>query len=210
MTLRHAPAQDAVVNVWEAIYARRAVRAYSADRVEDGVLKGLLRSVAQVSIQARVSGIALFKGRAVEKIEGRVAGSKRVVLEVGFSDDAENNSAVSAQGPEKPRRRAQDIACTTPDERVIVGGRVAHQWVLEHQGAFEREQSGVGDVEDDEFGSDEQATELVDGHRLRAEAGGLGFGAWAKTSRKSFSSSRGSSRSAATASSSSARFISTR
>jgi len=73
---------------------------------------------------------------------------------------------------------------------------VAHQWVLEHEG----EQSGVGDVEDDEFGSDEQATELVDGHRLRAEAGGLGFGAWAKTSRKSFSSSR---------SSSSARFIST-
>jgi hypothetical protein len=59
-------------------------------------------------------------------------------VEVGFSDDAENNTAVSAQGTEKPCRRAQDITCSTPDDRVIVGGRVAHQWVLEHQGAFER------------------------------------------------------------------------
>src|SRR5579859_1831679 len=98
-----------------------------------------------------------------------------------------------------------------PTDRGVVGrGWGVDQWVFDAQSAVEREEGGLGQVDDDHLRSDEEAMELSGGHRFFAPAGGLGLGVWAKTSRKSFSSRRASSRSAATASSSSARFIRTR
>ncbi len=58
--------------------------------------------------------------------------------------------------------------------------------MLEHEGAFECEQSG-DDVEDDDLGGDEETPELFDGHRFRAATAAVfGLGVCAKTSRKSF------------------------
>jgi hypothetical protein len=51
--------------------------------------------------------------------------------------------------------------------------------MLEHESPLEREQRGVGDIQDDDFGSDEQSAKLFDGHRFRAGVAGLGFGDWA-------------------------------
>ena len=83
--------------------------------------------------------------------------------------------------------------------------------MFETEGTLEREQRGIGEIHDERFGCEEEPMELPAGHRFRAVAATLGLGAWAaKTSRKSFSSSLASSRSAATASSSSARLMSTR
>lgn len=50
--------------------------------------------------------------------------------------------------------------------------------------------SAVRHIEDDDFGSEEQASKLEDGHRFRVGVGAFGFGDWAKTSRKIFVESR--------------------
>jgi hypothetical protein len=49
---------------------------------------------------------------------------------------------------------AQDGARAPPDAGLIVGRGVAHERVFEDQGAFEGAQGGVGDIEDDDFGSE--------------------------------------------------------
>src|SRR3981081_1834653 len=117
-------------------------------------------------------------------------GSKRFVDEHGLAGEVVDESTLSAQGAKKSSGGAQDVTCAASHEGVIVGGWAFDQGVLEHEGTLESEQSGVGDVEVDDVGSDEQSMEVVDGHghRFRAGAGGFGFGDWAKTSRKSFSS----------------------
>src|SRR5271170_5580818 len=103
------------------------------------------------------------------------------------------------------------------------GGGVARVVVLVEC----REQIGVlgeEDLDEEEQRRVEERQRLGDGQRYgggrehgsprgcvhRLRAGDLGLGVWPKTSRKSFSSRRGRSRSAATASSSSARFMRTR
>src|ERR1700722_19375165 len=101
--------------------------------------------------------------------------------------------------------------CGAPsDAGLFVGGEVAECGVLDEDRAPECGERGVGQVDDNDLRRDEEPAKLLDGHRFRAEGTGLVLGVWAKTSRKSFSSSRASSRSAATARSSSARFIRTR
>src|SRR6185437_12244639 len=90
-------------------------------------------------------------------------------------------------------------------------GEAAYGWVLGRwrgvdegmvhaECAFEGDEGGVDEFDDDQLGGQQES---VDGsHRFLPTAGVLGLGVWAKTSRNSFSSSRASSRSAATASSS--------
>jgi hypothetical protein len=117
----------------------------------------------------------------------------------------------AVQGPSQMQGEPKDIACSTADGWMLGRGRVDEQRMLDEQGAFERDEGGDGEVDDDDLGRDEQPMEVPGCHRFRAAAvAGLALGVWANTSRKSFSSRRASSRSAATASSSSARFMSTR
>ena len=51
--------------------------------------------------------------------------------------------------------------------------------MFETEGPLEREQRGIGEIDDERFGRDEEAMELLAGHRLRAAAATLGLGAWA-------------------------------
>jgi hypothetical protein len=94
----------------------------------------------------------------------------------------------------------------------VAGGEVVvEKGVFGEHREPERLESAVEQVDDDDLGCDEEPSQLVGGHRLRATCVVvLVFGGWAKTSRKSFSSSLASSRSAATALSSSQRFMRTR
>ncbi len=203
--------------LWQGCKVRAALY---ADESPDGCATSLYRDLftdpGDTPLYALdcVSVASKIECCRIEMIEGRdrgidgVDGSKRVVVVLGLAKDVADDGVVSAQGAPQASGGPQDAAGTTADRGVVVRGRVVHERMLEHEGAFEREQSGGDDVEDDDLGSDEEAPELFDGHRFRAAARAvLGLGVCAKTSRKSFSSSRGSSRSAATASSSSARFM---
>ena len=86
---------------------------------------------------------------------------------------------------------------------------ITERGMLGEQSEAQREQSVVGKVDDDDLGGGDKSVEAGSLHRF-FPATALGFVDWAKTSRKSFSSRRGRSRSAATESSSSARFMRTR
>ena len=70
--------------------------------------------------------------------------------------------------------------------------------LIGEQGESESGESGVDEVDDDDLRCGEEPRELARGHRFGFGTA-FGLGLWAKTSRKSFSSSRASSRSAATA-----------
>ena len=78
---------------------------------------------------------------------------------------------------------AQDRGGKPPDAGFIVGSGVAHERMLEEEGAFGGAQGGLGDVEDDDFGSEEEPSKLFDGHRFRAAAAALGLGDWAEHTR---------------------------
>ena len=88
----------------------------------------------------------------------------------------------------------------------VEGPGVVEGLVLDDEQGLKRGDRGEQDGELREFRG---RSEGEAGH-LRFGAGGLGRAAWAKVSRKSFSSRRGSSRSVATESISSARFMRTR
>ena len=86
---------------------------------------------------------------------------------------------------------------------------VTKRRVLGEQREAQRVESVVGKVDDYDLGSRDESVEAGSLHRFFPPPG-FGLDDWAKTSRKSFSSRRGRSRSAATESSSSARFMRTR
>jgi hypothetical protein len=98
---------------------------------------------------------------------------------IGLGEGEANDTSVESQGELESGGVAQDSPGAPPYAGLIVGRGVAHERVFENQGAFECAQSGVSDIEDDDFGSEEQSSELVDGHRFRAAGAGLGFGDWA-------------------------------
>jgi transposase-like protein len=135
-----------------------------------------------------------------------------------FRDEVRQAALAGFTASKKPRHdeqnepgSAKDGAGLSPDGRVFGGRRGVEERVLYTQGALERDEGFVGQFNDDDFGSEEQRPTLVGGHRFRAAVGwGLTLGVCVNTSRKSFSSRRASSRSAATVSSSSPRFMSTR
>jgi hypothetical protein len=163
---------------------------------------GIKTAIRRVS-SPLMSVVVLFEGDLIGKMEGRSVTPRvktgRPRPGTRRRGGCQNDDAVRAQCAKEASGGTEDVARATPKERVVVGGGVFHQGVLEDEGAFEREQVGVGDVEDDELGSEEQTAELLDGHRFRVGSGVFGFGDWAKTARKSFSSRRASSQSAATA-----------
>jgi len=126
-----------------------------------------------------LSVVALFEGLRIKKIGGRAARSKGVMFAIGLGEGEANDTSVESQGELESGGVAQDSPGAPPYAGLIVGRGVAHERVFENQGAFECAQSGVSDIEDDDFGSEEQSSELVDGHRFRAAGAGLGFGDWA-------------------------------
>src|SRR5579859_6011663 len=158
----------------------------------------------------RLSGAAKSEGKTSEKIEGRKRSSEWQVAIVGIAQDGVDDIAITSQHEAQLIGMPEHGARVTTDGRVVCRGWGVEQGVFDVQGAVESDEGRLGEVDDDHLWSDEEAIELSGGHRFFAPAGGLGLGVWAKTSRKSFSSRRASSRSAATASSSSARFIRTR
>ncbi len=157
----------------------------------------------------KVSVAAMFEGTRIKKTEGP-SRSEQVVVLVGSADDWVYDAAVDAQGTPQTRCVAQDGACRSPDERVVGGRRCVEGRMFEQECALEGDEARDGDVECDYFMRDDHAAELVASHRFLPAGAALGFGVCAKTSRKSFSSRRASSRSAATVRSSSPRFIRTR
>jgi hypothetical protein len=135
--------------------------------------------------------------------------SERHVVGRQFSQDTPDLAPVRVESPAKPCSVIENGAGAPLDGRVV--GRseiVVEEGVFSEQSESQGIEGVVDQIDDEELGGDEQAAELLCGHRFLA--GALGLGVWAKTSRKSFSSRRASSRSAATASNSSARFIKTR
>jgi hypothetical protein len=121
----------------------------------------------------------MLKGPRIKKNEGRAQTSEGVVFEVGLAEDEANDASIESQGAMESGGVTQDRAGAAPDNGVIIGRGFAHERVLDDQGAFEGAQSGVGDVEDDDFGSEEEPSKFVDGHRFRAAGAGLGLGDWA-------------------------------
>lgn len=106
---------------------------------------------------------------------------------------------------------AEDDASAPADESFFSVGSLVEGGVLDGDGAQKRGECGDGDVDDVELGSGEESADVAQAHRFLAAApAAFGFGDCAKTSRKSFSSRRASSLSAATARSSSPRFMRTR
>src|SRR6266498_2697631 len=119
-------------------------------------------------------------------------------------------ASVGAKCTAKAVRMPEQIASAMTNGGIVVGGCiVVEQRMFGKKGEPQGNERGADEVDDD-LGSGQEPQKLVGVHRFRAAATGLGFGVWAKTSRKSFSSRRASSRSAAAASSSSPRFMSTR
>jgi len=76
------------------------------------------------------------------------------VFDVGLAEDEANVASVASQGELESGGVAQDGARAPPDAGLIVGRGVAHERVFEDQGTFEGAQGGVGDIEDDDFGSE--------------------------------------------------------
>jgi len=151
-----------------------------------------------------------MEGMAIEKFEGSLGRSERHVGIVRTLQHGVDLSSVGAQSAAKAVGMPEHVAGATSYGRVVgSSGVVVEKWVL---GEKREPQGGKGradEIDDDDLGCGQKAEKLVGGHRFFAGAG-LGFGVCAKTSRKSFSSRRASSRSAATASNSSPRFMRTR
>jgi hypothetical protein len=154
-----------------------------------------------------VSVVTKSEGSRIEIAAGRSEGP---VVGEGVAKPPLEGTAVAAEGGPEVCGSLQDVAGSLAEVRITVWVDVEPR-VFESQSPIESEQCGMGEVDDESFGSDQQPMQLPARHRFRAPATAFGLGAWAaKTSRNNFSSSRASSRSAATASSSSARFMSTR
>jgi hypothetical protein len=150
-----------------------------------------------------------IEGVGIEKMEGP-AESERELGVVGLAQDLVDGTSIMTEGSAEMASGAEDGACTSLHGGIVFREGVVEERVLGEESESEGAESGVEEVDDDELRGGEQAMELMGGHRFRAAGEGLALGVWAKTSRKSFSSRRASSRSVATASSSSARFMSTR
>jgi hypothetical protein len=157
-----------------------------------------------------LSVVTKMEGNEIEKMEGRRSseGERGVV---GLFEGVVDSASIVPQCTSEMPSRTEDVVRGSADEGIVIGDEiVVEERVLGEERESECGESGVEEIDDDEFGGGEQAMELLGGHRFRAAGEGLALGVWAKTSRKSFSSRRASSRSVATASSSSARFMRTR
>jgi hypothetical protein len=157
----------------------------------------------------RLSVVTKMGGVGVEKMEG-LGKSERELGVVGLAQDLVNGTAITTQGAAEMASGVEDGASASLHGGIVFGEGVVEERVLGEECESECGESGVEEVDDDELWGGEQSMELMGGHRFRAAGEGLALGVWAKTSRKSFSSRRASSRSVATARSSSARFMSTR
>src|SRR5579872_832938 len=143
-----------------------------------------------------MSVVTKSEGPRIEIAEGR---SERPVVVVEVGELTFESATIRSERASKVGGWTEDRAGLSSQVGVVVGIDV-EAGMLESEGSLEREQGGFGEVDDEGIGCDEQAMQLPRGHRFRAAAAAFGLGAWAaKTSRKSFSSSRASSRSAATA-----------
>lgn len=156
-----------------------------------------------------LSVFAKVEGLSFKNIAGRGASERQVGLE-SLADDAPDEALVTAEGCTELGGGTDDGARASSSGGVVVGRVGVEQRMFGTQSAIQRDESREGEVDDNDFRGDEESVQFAWGHRLRVPATGLGLAAWAKTSRKSFSSSRASSLSAATASNSSARFMRTR
>ena len=115
---------------------------------------------------------------------------------------------VRLEGATKAGSNAPEGSSAAANGRVVWGGIVGvEEGMFGKESEIECDQGGVDEVDDEDLGGGDEAEELVGAHRFFA--GVLGLGEWEKTSRKSFSSRRVSSRSAATVRSSSPRFMRT-
>jgi len=161
-----------------------------------------------VSERLLLSVASKSEGRRIEMFAGHVASEGVVVRWV--SEYGLDGATVGVEGGVKSGGGVQHEGGATSDAGLFVGGELAERGVLDEEGAAECGEGGVGQVDDDDLRRDEEPAKLLDGHRFRGGAAGLVLGVCANTSRKSFSSRRASSRSAATARSSSARFMRTR
>jgi hypothetical protein len=136
-----------------------------------------------------------LKGVWSRSWSGEGASVGQVVL-LGPAQDGFNESMVASQGEAQSLGATKNGPGASANGRVFRAGWGIDERVFESQSALESEEGGVGEVDDDDLGGDEQSIELSRGHRFFALGAGFGFGDWANTSRKSFSSSRGRSRSA--------------
>lgn len=150
-----------------------------------------------------------MEGKAIEMFEG-TRGSEGHFGFVRALQSSVDFSSVRTKCTAQAIRMPEQIASAMTDGRIVRSrGVVVEEGMLSEKREPQCRKCGSDEVDDDDLGCSQEPEKLVGGHFFFAGTG-LGFGVWAKTSRKSFSSRRASSRSAATASSSSPRFMSTR
>ena len=119
-------------------------------------------------------------------------------------------AAIAAQLTTQTGCGSEDGGRADEDRGTLCGRKLGDGGVLDEDRAAECGKRGVHEIDNKDLRHYQETTKLFDSHRLRAGAAGFAFAGWAKTSRDSFSSSRASSRSVATARSSSPRFMRTR
>lgn len=218
------PAGEVIAFTFDEAYLARPDRPVLGQAFEDRALSA--DQSITVSVATKMEGLSITKteGRGTDRspraqeaaVERSGLGrrgaeaqrSKRDVVVRGWGEGVVDSALVADEGIAELACEADEGAGRAQRRGCAAGGGLLERGMLEGQGQDEGGEGVVDEVGDDELAGGEEAAELVGAHRFLPEL--LGFGLWAKTSRKSFSSSLGNSRSAATASSSSLRFISTR
>jgi hypothetical protein len=115
-----------------------------------------------------------IEGTSDRKIAGRGASERQVIVRLVVENDLDGG-AIGVQRPVEASSGAEDDGSASTDVAVGGGRAIAEGGVLDEYGAAEGAEDGVGEIDDDDFGGDEEAMELLDGHRLRAGAAALGF-----------------------------------
>ena len=126
-----------------------------------------------------LSVAAKFEGRRIKNNEGpaRARLEGRVAL-FGLAQDVLHDAAVAAEARAQAFDAPEDVEGVTSDGRVLGRRRGVEHRVLDAESTFEHDEGGLGEIDDDELGGDEQAMEPPRGHsfarRLRAWAWGSG------------------------------------
>jgi hypothetical protein len=89
----------------------------------------------------------------------------------GQSEDVVDSSTVGEESAPEPSSEAKDV-CSAPMDGGMIDGGVVEGGVLGAEGATEGDHGGIGEVDDEQFGSDEKALEATRGHRFLFAAEG--------------------------------------
>ena len=136
-----------VGHLFEHLFASAA----APGRRDEGVARRVKREVRHAGLSVSTK----FEGRVIRNVAGRVA-SEREVLGVVVGEDAFHGSAVGAECAMEVGCGAEDDERASSDGGIFGGVERVDGGVLDEDGAPERRERGVGEVDDDDLGCDEE------------------------------------------------------